>query len=90
MARYFDPLGIDYTTQVASFSTCGGCQNRMELKSKGEDFALRCLACNVTLSLPKSLEVTPYNHTCPLCQFQVRGLHLNCAPIIQHLFRFFK
>ena len=50
----------------------GKTRNSPDLKT-GEEKLLNCPGCNITLSLPNTA-TTVFDHTCPLCKFQVGGV----------------
>lgn len=61
-----------------AFSRCGQCGRGMDLKGsdagRGDARAQRLLSCSPcgrSYLLPAKGEITPHDHTCPICNFQV-------------------
>jgi len=66
----------DLTLKRPNFSKCGTCGRLMDLKSgpaRGnfESRYLVCRACKKLHMIPPLGELSAYEHTCPLCNFQV-------------------
>lgn len=73
------------TAVDTSFSRCGTCHNMMELRgallntegsnrtsSTAVQFVIYCVTCQEGWPMPRDIKrVTPHEHTCPLCQYQV-------------------
>eukprot|EP01080_Neovahlkampfia_damariscottae_P003222 gene3222-5537_t len=74
MNKYFDQIGTSLTSSAIIknyFSKCGKCQGTMQLKSSGDTNFAFCTSCKESHVLPKYGTLKPYNHQCPLCNYQV-------------------
>ncbi|KAL0479079.1 DNA topoisomerase IA, partial [Acrasis kona] len=75
VAKFFRPFGDDgQPAQLvqARFSRCGACGQMMDLKSQGDtNRVLVCDRCDKRHIVPRTGDLRPHQHTCPLCQFQI-------------------
>lgn len=69
-----------YRVIHATFSTCGVCHRGMELREEKptdqqqqqqQQRYLFCRTCDQALPLPSKGDLSPHEHVCPLCSFQV-------------------
>ncbi len=79
MSRFFEPISAqlmaDKNAEWIPFTVCGKCGNVMMLVVSTEKAdgarGLRCTTCNESHNLPHKGELSPHEHKCPLCNFQV-------------------
>ena len=72
MSEFFDRIGLGASTVLrGNFSKCGACQNKMDLKKDQSRIFLSCGVCSSTYILPRHADVEKFEHTCPLCGFEV-------------------
>lgn len=89
VAKHFDAVGADLSASVivkAKFSECGVCHQLMDLREQGPDGRrtrfLLCSRCKKSHNAPHTHTLTPHDHRCPYCHFQVCficGVSLLCV-----------
>lgn len=71
VAKYFATIGHSSKTTKRSISRCGKCGNMMDLCKEGDTRFVKCDECGDVHNIPKHGNPSGFDHTCPICNYQV-------------------
>eukprot|EP01103_Thecamoeba_quadrilineata_P000936 TRINITY_DN10828_c0_g1_i1.p1 TRINITY_DN10828_c0_g1~~TRINITY_DN10828_c0_g1_i1.p1 ORF type:complete len:959 (+),score=147.26 TRINITY_DN10828_c0_g1_i1:12-2888(+) len=76
LMQHFTPKGTNFMNREPDYSKCGHCSRKMDLRQNESGArTLFCETCNESHQLPKTGQITPIDHICPLCNFQALLIH---------------